>query len=224
MLGEAWQKVQEIWLHRLGNITLSGYNSKYSDEPFLEKKTMANGFNDSPLRLNKFIREQVSWTDKEMEIRRKELAGRALHVWPPLIVDAESVKAAELEERKSQAAKYNLEQLEFDPESRELFASLREQILALGSDIAELSGEYTVTYRVYDFFVEIIPRKRKLSLVLNLDFEECDDPTQRAHDATEYAFIARASESGGVLFSVKDKSHVGPAMHLIRQAYERVSE
>jgi predicted transport protein len=97
-------------------------------------------------------------------------------------------------------------------------------VLALGEDVIELCGAKSVTYRVYDFFVEVIPRKRRLSLVLNLDLEECDDPTKHAFDATEYAFITHASESGGVLFSLEDASHVPPALHVIRQAFEKVSE
>jgi predicted transport protein len=90
--------------------------------------------------------------------------------------------------------------------------------------VIELCGAKSVTYRVYDFFVEIIPRKRRLSLILNLDFDECDDPTRRAADATEYAFIIHASESGGVLFNLKDTSDVQAAMYVVRQAYEGVSQ
>ncbi len=224
MLGPDWQTIRDGWLHRLGNITLTGYNSEYSDRSFGDKKTIAGGFNESPLRLNKFIREQTSWTVTEIEKRGKDLAARAVKIWPALAVDAESVKAAELEDRKQQAAKYSLSSLEFDAESKALFDLLRAQIVGLGDDVIELYGSKSVTYRVYDFFVEVIPRRRRLSLVLNLDFEECDDPTQRAHDATEYAFITHASESGGVLFNVKEETHIGPAIHLVRQAYEKVSE
>ena len=32
-LGPEWQRVQETWLHTLGNLTLTGYNSEYSDRP-----------------------------------------------------------------------------------------------------------------------------------------------------------------------------------------------
>ncbi len=224
MLGADWKTVQQVWLHRLGNITLTGYNSKYSDRPFTDKKTVQDGFNDSPLRLNKFIREQQSWTALEMERRGKALAEKAVGIWPALVVDAEAVKEAELEERKTQAARYSLDQLDFDPESRALFDLLRPQILGLGADVIELCGPKSITYRVYDFFVELIPRKRRLSLIFNLDYEDCDDPTQRASDATEWAFITYASENGGVLFSLEHISHVAPAMHIVRQAYEKVSE
>jgi hypothetical protein len=37
MLGENWKEVQKNWLHRLGKLTLTGYNPKYSDRPFDER-------------------------------------------------------------------------------------------------------------------------------------------------------------------------------------------
>ncbi|MGD0767481.1 MAG: DUF262 and DUF1524 domain-containing protein [Tepidisphaeraceae bacterium] len=223
MLGKDWQAVREMWLHRLGNLTLTGYNTEYSDRPFADKKTMKDGFNESPLRLNKYIREQAAWTATEMEKRGKDLAAKALVIWRPLVVDAEAVKAAELEDRKTQAARYSLDKLEFD-NAKPLFDALRKQVLALGDDVIELCGPKSVTYRVFDYFLEVIPRKRRLSLLLNLDFEECDDPTRRAIDTSEYAFIIHASESGGVLFNLDDEAQIAAAIHVVRQAYEKVSE
>jgi len=85
-------------------------------------------------------------------------------------------------------------------------------------------SEVGAGYRVFDFFLEVIPRKRRLNLILNLDFEDCDDPSQRTIDATEYAFITHASESGGVLFSLENESQVSAALNVVRQAYEKVSE
>ncbi len=224
MLGPDWNTIQEVWLHRLGNITLTAYNSEYSDRPFSEKKTIEGGFNDSPLRLNKFIREQQTWTPVQMEKRGKDLAAKAVTIWAGLVVDAEAVRVAELEERKATAAKYSLDKLEFDAVSKALFDAIRPQLVAMGDDVVELCSPKSVTYRVFDFFLEVIPRKRRLTLILNLDYEECDDPTQRAIDATEYAFITHASESGGVLFNLDHASQIAAALHIVRQAYEKVSE
>ncbi|MEP4197918.1 MAG: DUF1524 domain-containing protein [Aliishimia sp.] len=36
--------MQEEWLHTLGNLTLTGYNSEYSDKPFAAKRDMDGGF------------------------------------------------------------------------------------------------------------------------------------------------------------------------------------
>ena len=230
MLGENWKTVQEVWLHRLGNITLTGYNSEYSDLPFEKKKTLVDkegrqvGFNFSSLRLNKYVREQQTWTESEMEKRGKECAAKGVGIWPALLVDMAAVKAAELEERKAQAAKYSLDKLEFDTESKALFDTLRPQILALGEDVIELCGAKSVTYRVYDFFVEVMPRKRRLLLILNLDFADCDDPSGIASDATEWAFITNASEEGGTLFTLEASARINEAMHVIRQSYQSVAE
>src|SRR5688572_9938371 len=106
MLGSNWKTCQEVWLHRLGNITFTGYNSEYSDLPFDKKKTLVDragkqvGFNFSPLRLNKFVRDQNVWTVTEMEIRGKELAAKGVSIWPALTVDMAAVKATELENEK----------------------------------------------------------------------------------------------------------------------------
>ncbi|MGC0273354.1 DUF262 domain-containing protein [Pseudactinotalea sp. Z1739] len=51
-LGDDWQDLQRKYLHTLGNLTLTGYNSEYSDHPFTTKRDMKGGFRDSPLQLN----------------------------------------------------------------------------------------------------------------------------------------------------------------------------
>lgn len=224
MLGPDWETVRGVWLHRLGNITLTGYNSEYSDRPFSEKKSIEGGFKDSPLRLNKFIREQQTWTAKTMERRGKNLAASALAIWSPVIVEMEAVRKADLEERKEQASRYSVDSLPLGQNARALFDQLRPQVLALGEDIAELCAAVSVTYRVHDFFLEVLQRKRRLLLVLNLDYDECEDPSQRAMDATEYAFIPNATEKGGVIFSFDTSGQLEAAMNVIRQAYEKVAE
>lgn len=39
-LGEDYEQIHEIWLHRIANLTLIAYNSKYSNSTFEEKKTI----------------------------------------------------------------------------------------------------------------------------------------------------------------------------------------
>ena len=56
-LGPEWERIQKTWLHTLGNLTLTGYNSEYSDRPFAEKRDMKGGFKESPLRLNEGLGE-----------------------------------------------------------------------------------------------------------------------------------------------------------------------
>ena len=224
MLGDDWKTIQETWLHRLGNLTLTGYNAEYSDRSFDEKKAMPKGFNDSPLRLNRFVREQARWTAAEIEARGKALAQQAVRVWPALVVDMAAVRQADLEERRAAAAQYSIDTIGFDAESRTLFDAIRPHILALGEDVLELCGAKSVVYRVYDHFLEILPRTKYILLLANIDFDETDDPSGLSRDASDFAFITHASESGDVIFSLKDASQIHAAMHVVMQAYERVTE
>jgi uncharacterized protein with ParB-like and HNH nuclease domain/predicted transport protein len=224
MLGIEWQRVHETWLHRLGNLTLTGYNSTYSDRSFQDKKSIAGGFSDSTLRLNRFIREQSDWTPQIMQARSEQLSLKALKIWSPLVVDINEIKRAELEDHRTQSANFNVENIEFDHTASNLYALLRAEITELGDGIVELPSRRSIAYRVYDFFVEVIPRANKLALVLNLDFADVDDPSGHAEDATKYAFITGANEKGGVVFLVNSISDMASAMHLVRQSYERACE
>lgn len=80
-LGENYAAIHEQWLHTIANLTLTGYNSNYSNRPFAEKKTMENGFIQSGLRLNQYIAKYDQWTVKELEARNDYLMKAALSIW-----------------------------------------------------------------------------------------------------------------------------------------------
>ena len=80
-LGPEWERVQQSWLHTLGNLTLTGYNSEYSDRPFSEKRDMAGGFKESPLRLNASLGPLGQWNEEAIKVRAARLADMALGVW-----------------------------------------------------------------------------------------------------------------------------------------------
>ena len=78
---EKSELVQQKWLHTLGNLTLTGYNSEYGDKPFLEKRDMAGGFHESPLRLNKGLGQLDKWDAEEIQKRAERLARLATTIW-----------------------------------------------------------------------------------------------------------------------------------------------
>ena len=86
-LGEDYEEIHEAWLHRMANLTLTGYNSKYSNNAFTEKRDMKNGFIDSHLYLNNWIGQQNHWGLAELEARNQMLMQRALKIWPLPITD-----------------------------------------------------------------------------------------------------------------------------------------
>lgn len=80
-LGEDWEAIQERWLHTISNLTLTGYNSNYSNRTFQEKKTMKNGFLDSGIRLNHFVAQFDKWDEEELGLRKAKLSEMALNIW-----------------------------------------------------------------------------------------------------------------------------------------------
>ncbi len=81
-LGDDCEQIHETWLHRIANLTLTGYNSKYSNRSFAEKRDMENGFAQSGYRLNAWIGRQEHWGLNELEQRNQMLMQTALKTWP----------------------------------------------------------------------------------------------------------------------------------------------
>lgn len=81
-LGEDHALIHEEWLHKLANLTLTAYNSRYSNSSFDKKLKMQNGFIDSGLRMNQHIAKQTKWSLTELEERNKNLVAQGLKIWP----------------------------------------------------------------------------------------------------------------------------------------------
>ncbi|MEE9394842.1 MAG: DUF262 domain-containing protein [Planctomycetota bacterium] len=223
MLGHDWPDVQRLWLHRLGNLTLTGYNSKYSDRAFPDKKTIADGFEESSVRLNKYVREQPQWTPAEMEVRGQMLANRALDIWPPLMVDASLVQAAELEDMRRRSKRRDVGKVKMSPVARELFEQLRTSVMEIDGNIIELAEPRSVSYHGPQFFLEVLPRKNRLNLLLALDFNEVDDPLGIAKDTSQRKFFVHAQYDGGVNIPIWTSEDLVQALPIIRQAHSMLA-
>lgn len=220
MLGQDWKAIQENWVHRIGNLTLTGYNSVYSDRPFHEKKSIAGGFEYSAVRLNKFVREQDKWTPVEMELRSKQLAERALTIWPKLTVDPAAVEAAKQAELKELAERRDVSQVPMSVAARALFEKIRPQLREIDPGVLELAETKSVSYHAQGFFLEVLPRKHGLSLLLPLEHGEIDDPHGLASDVTELKFLVNAKYEGGVILRIHSDEDIAHALPIIHLAYE----
>ncbi len=81
-LGPDADTIHHTWLHRLANLTVTAYNSKYSNSSFADKCAMEHGFASSPLRLNRDIAAFKHWGPEAMQQRAKTLIAKALTIWP----------------------------------------------------------------------------------------------------------------------------------------------
>ncbi len=212
-LGENFEAIHEKYLHTIGNLTLTGYNSEYSNKPFKEKRDMENGFKQSPLRLNQSLKDLEVFGEKEIEKRANNLADWALKIWTYPILEAET-----LEEYKSKKEKkaYDLSSYKFSPHSRELFDILREKIKALDERIAEKFNKMCISYKLDTNFVSIVPLKNGgLNLYLNMPFYELQDEKNLARKAKgNYG-------NGDIEIKLETKENIPYCLGLIKQALEK---
>jgi len=183
-LGPDWDRVHKTWLHTLGNLTLTGYNSEYSDRPFLEKRDMAGGFRESPLRVNAGLGQLDRWDEETIKARAVKMAANALNVWAPPELPAEILAAYQPKEFES--AIYSIEDHPhlLTANMRELFEAFRKEVLALDPCVTEEFLKLYVAYKAETNFVDVVPQAKQLRLSLNMDFAEISDPKGLCKDVS----------------------------------------
>ena len=190
-LGPEWKRVHETWLHTLGNLTLTGYNSEYRDHPFHKKRDMSGGFRESPLRLNEGLGQLDDWNETEIQNRSGRLARKAAEVWsvPALAVE---VLNEYQPKRAVKPTRYTIGDHPYLTQGSELcgnkvpklFEALRKEVLALDLCVTETFLALYVAYKSETNFVDVVPQAKRLRLSINLDFHELHDPRGMGKDVT----------------------------------------
>lgn len=218
-LGPEWKIIHESKLHTLGNLTLTGYNSEYSDRPFIEKRDMAGGFKDSPLRLNEGLGVAEIWNADAILKRANRLATTGINVWaaPSL-----SVEILEMYMPKSHKASspYSIDDyvhLADGTSTRSLFEALRKELVALDPGVIEEFLFSYVAYKAETNFVDVVPQAKRLRLTLNMKFHELHDPRGIARDVTNVGKWGNGDVEVG-LATLDDLPYV---LGLIRQSFEK---
>ena len=219
ILGVNWKETQEQYLHSLGNLTLTGYNSELSDRSFNEKKTMKGGFNDSPIRLNEFLRKVDVWNKEEIELRAKKLADKAKQIWfAPKLPQEILIKYKPVEKV---ATTYSIEDHEhLKGEMFELYQALKKRILNIDSSVKEEFKKLYIAFKSSTNFVDIIPQKVRLLLELNIDFQDIIDPKGLCRDVSG---LGRWG-NGDVEVIISKIDELDDVMELIQQAFDKQLE
>ena len=81
-LGADYAEIHETWLHRLANLTLTGYNPGLSNKSFAEKRDAEeSGYKASGLKMNQKIASKTSWGLAELQERNDEMVALAKRIW-----------------------------------------------------------------------------------------------------------------------------------------------
>ncbi len=219
-LGENFEAIHEKYLHTIGNLTLTGYNNKYSNKSFQEKRGMENGFKQSPLRLNQSLKDLESFGEKEIEKRANDLADLALKIWTYPKLDAETLekyKPKKEKKEKKEKKVYDLSSYKFGSHSRELFDILSKEIKALDERITESFMKAYIAYKFKTNFVDIVVQTKDLKLYLNIKFHELQDEKNLARDMTNKGHLG----NGEIEVKLETKENIPYCLGLIKQALEK---
>lgn len=228
-LGINWQTVRDKYLHTLGNLTLTGYNSLYSDRPFAEKRDMEHGLASSVLFLNQSIGSQLSWGEDQIVQRAFTLGDLAVRVWPVPQVAPAAIAAArergETPDDQDQEAPVTSATFfeDMPPQLAEIYNVLEEALSGFGPDVERLVYSTRVTFKAYKIFAQVNKRRGRdiprLLLFVDLGMDEVDDPFGICQDMTGVGHH-------GVLnmqITVTTREQVDFAIDLARRSYDRNS-
>ncbi len=218
-LGKEWRSVQEAWLHTLGNLTLTGYNSEYSDRSFARKRDMKGGFRHSPLQLNEGLGQLDTWNEKSIRDRAERLAKLAVEIWkaPSLSPDELANYSFNLGPRTRTYAIKDHQHLHEGSKTRHLFEKFSGEVLALDQCVSEEFLKRYVAYKAETNFVDVVPQASGLRLSLNMKFHELHDPRGLAKDVSN---VGRTG-NGDVEIKVTGLDELPYVMGLVRQSFEK---
>ena len=216
-LGPEWELIQEKWLHTLGNLTLTGYNSEYSDRPFHEKRDMEGGFKQSPLKVNKGLGQIDSWNEEAIKKRADKLATLAVEIWAGPKLDEDTL--ALYKPKKDKAESYSIDDHPhlLSPNLKPVYEAFRKEVLELDQCVHEEFKKLYVAFKAETNFVDVVPRAKRMRLSLNMRFSEINDPKGLCRDITGLGKWGNGDVSVN-LATMEDLPYV---LGLVRQSLER---
>ena len=213
MLGANWREVQKTYLHTIGNLTLTAYNSEMSDHPFMVKMDMEGGFKESALRLNAYVVKLNEWNEQTIKERAALLADKAKQIWA--YPDMTAAELAPYQTVEKPAERYSLETYDTNVFTKTLFEVLDRRIQNLSPDVKREFKKLYVAYKLDTNFVDIVFQKQRLRISVNMKFSEVIDPNGICRDITG---IGRWG-NGDVELYMEHTSDVDQIMEIVEQSY-----
>lgn len=213
MLGPNWREIQKTYLHTIGNLTLTAYNSEMSDNPFMIKMEMEGGFKESALRLNAYLVKLTEWNEQRIKERAALLSDKAKQIWQYPDLEPEELAPYQVEEKPTQ--RYTLESYNINAFTKMLFEMLDRRIMNLSPDVKREFKKLYIAYKLDTNFTDIVVQKQRLRISLNMKYPEIIDPKGVCRDITG---IGRWG-NGDVELFFEHTSEIDDVMELIEQSY-----
>jgi uncharacterized protein with ParB-like and HNH nuclease domain/predicted transport protein len=215
-LGQNWQEVQKTYLHTIGNLTLTAYNSEMSDRPFNEKLEITGGFKESALRINSYVVKQKKWNEDNINDRANELCELAKKIWQ--YPDLTEEEFAEFLPDDKPDTQYTLEDYEYlNGDMHNLYHILNKRIMNISSSVKQEFKKLYIAYKVDTNFIDIVPQKSRLRLSLNMKFSEIIDPKNLCTDVTDKGRWG----NGDIEIGLENEGQLDDVMELIIQSFNK---
>ncbi|MDD9156295.1 DUF262 and DUF1524 domain-containing protein [Aliivibrio sp. S4TY2] len=215
-LGEEWQSIQEEYVHTIGNLTLTGYNSELSDKFFTDKRDMDGGFASSPLALNQSLRNHETWNKESIQDRSKLLADKMQTVWSYPNLSTEILEKYQAQPTEKTAYTISDHPYIAVGSSKELFQVFSQKVMSLDENVKQEFLKLYVAFKLDTNFVDVVPQASGLRLSLNCKFTEIHDPKNLCKDVTN---LGRWG-NGDVGFKINELSDIPYAIQLIQQVID----
>jgi predicted transport protein len=216
-LGPTWENIRDKWLHTLGNLTLTAYNSEYSDHTFIQKRDHPMGFKMSPLKLNQGLGQLEEWNEKTIQARADKLAEEALKVWPAPKLSLEVLSTYRPTAEATATYSINDHPYLLNGKTSQLFQALTKEVMSLDPCVSQEFLKHYVAFKAETNFMDIVPQAKRLMVMLNMSFSELDDPKKMAKDVTK---IGRWG-NGDVEVPFESLQELPYVIGLVRQSLER---
>lgn len=213
MLGSDWIEVQKKYLHTIGNLTLTGYNSEMSDKSFMEKMDMKGGFKESALRLNEDVINQTEWNEEKIKYRADKLARKAEMIWSFPKISNSDLARYKVEEKT--ATTYSLDSYDVNGYNKMLFNALDEKIMQLSPDVKREFKKQYVAYKLDTNFADVVLQKDRLRISINMKFLDIYDPNGLCKDITD---LGRWGNGDAELF-LEHMPELDQVMEIIKQSF-----
>ena len=218
VLGDNWREVQKTYIHTIGNLTLTAYNSEMSDKPFHEKMNMEGGFKESALKLNKFVITQTTWNEDTIKARSSLLAEIALKIWPFPQISEMELQSYIVEEKFLQ--RYSENSYEFNAFTKMLFDKLNIRIMNLSPSVRREFKKLYIAYKLDTNFVDIVIQKQRLRISVNVKYADIIDTYGICKDITG---LGRWG-NGDVELFFEHLSDIDKVMSVIEQSFNAQME
>lgn len=214
-LGANYKDIQKQYIHTIGNLTLTAYNSEMSDKSFTDKLNMSGGFKESALRLNSYVVKQDKWNKDTIEERANELSKLSQVIWGYPNLSEYEIKSFL---PKNEEEVYTLDSYEYlSKENMELFNAIDKRILNISADIKREFKKLYIAYKVESNFVDIVPQKSKFKLSINMKYNDVIDPYDICIDITN----KRGWGNGDTEIWYDNLDQLDKIMDIVKQSYEK---